>query len=383
MKKQILFLSCLLGTVFLTSCEKEEHIIESQVVVNENNNYQKLNNEASLDEKIDYKRAHLFTIADGLLNFNSEISEIVRTLEVNEDDEIVISAKYLFENMLVENNHLENNSLIQNVLISLDAFIGLEEEEDWHPVLTYKNAGEFVLEQTIETSNLIIAIEDVEDYTKVYKGYEKINGSTVQIEETLTPELVGENYLIIMELSPCEFNNHAPCDYNSGNNGGSGSYTARINKMTVKHHKEPWPGRSRVHFQGFSLPSPPQHSGDCGDYIYGSVNCYNYLGKEMGVFKRSWVNNQTERTVNFYLTTPNNSNANIIFYVIFEKDGWPAPVKAETFPFSNGQSRNVYYRSWESPYHSVMLNGNISSNPYNLPSIYSYSYNGASIKYNF
>ncbi len=168
-----------------------------------------------------------------------------------------------------------------------------------------------------------------------------------------------------------------------GYSGGGTSYSRlRLNKIKVKQHKEDWHnGASELHFAGFKLSSLPVYSGDCGDGMSGSANCYSEPGKRIKKVSRGDIGD--EFTANYVVETYTNSNNSndIIFFVLFEEDSWPATVQGETFEFPNGEIRNVYYRSWQERYDKAMLSMN-PNNTYGLPSARNYSNENSGIKYN-
>ncbi|MGC6525018.1 MAG: hypothetical protein ACON30_01920 [Flavobacteriaceae bacterium] len=95
------------------------------------------------------------------------------------------------------------------------------------------------------------------------------------------------------------------CGEGTGGTGGNSNGNLQLNKMTIKDLKEGWPGRPEIHFKGYKFSAPPSNDWDCGEYMYASVNCYNYEGRRIARIKRKWkkVLEQVDDIRGFLLTT--------------------------------------------------------------------------------
>jgi hypothetical protein len=109
-----------------------------------------------------------------------------------------------------------------------------------------------------------------------------------------------------------------------------------------------------------------------------STNCQDYSGRTVKELKRSYEDD--DRTYNWKIESSSDLNQEIIYYVVFEYDGFPAGETEEIFPLPlNGASTSFKYRSWNSIYDSAILSQN---SQYNLPLIYGFSADNSAIKYN-
>ena len=245
-------------------------------------------------------------------------------------------------------------------------------------------------------------MEKIVNEEQTYGGYEL--DKLELIYEILVEEEHSNREMFLMELAQCGENGFTSgddvfinCDDviaddsggNDGNGIGPNSSTARIriNKMIMKHHKEASPGRSEVHFKGFTITELPVNSGYCGGNIAGSSNCYSPDGKRIDRVRRRDIGD--EKTMNYLVKEdPSAANPNYyLFFRIFEQDYWPAPKREkitdtdDVFTFPNGEYRLIKYRSWQPNYDEQLLSQNYN-NPYGLPFTNSFSTENAGIKYN-
>lgn len=147
--------------------------------------------------------------------------------------------------------------------------------------------------------------------------------------------------------------------------------------MKIKDLKEGWPSRSEIAFKGYKINLNPDYGYDCGEYIYSSVNCYNYSGKRITRLKRKHKNDT--RNYDWDIEKGENFANAILVYVIFEEDSFPAPVKTASILLPSSSSTNIGFRSWNSKYDQQALSNN---NSYNLSSPNNFSRNNSSIEYN-
>src|SRR5690606_10596131 len=202
-------------------------------------------------------------------------------------------------------------------------------------------------------------------------GYqENSDGDLEEINEQLTAGIpVEEDDIIVIGIGVCPIAIEGdPCLIVLGEPDPPGQFfNLRIGSMKVKSHKEVWPLRSEIQFTGYYEPNLPANSGDCGQKMARSVNCYDPDGSNIDQYKRSWIENGDWKTQNFRMKSqPTSISDDIVFYIIFEHDSWPAPPKYHTFTFPNGIQRNVSYRSWQGKYDARMVAMD-PSNTYGLP----------------
>jgi hypothetical protein len=120
------------------------------------------------------------------------------------------------------------------------------------------------------------------------------------------------------------------------------SINVQINKMTVLHHKESWvAGKSDVHMQAYRYTWNGFFNGGSSPPIQTELSdrtAYNTYGHQIRRFSRSEINNKTEVTLNYYLQrnwliSDPFPKPIIYYFVIFEKDNWPAAVRVtQTHP---------------------------------------------------
>ncbi len=392
MKK--LFLLLFLTSLFM-ACTNNDEIIENAVVdTAELNMYDKTYIEtATLDEKLSYKRFHLKKIASWLNRNKKDVKKAITELNnYNNGNFDTYYIESVINQVLLgqeEQDKTTDNSQIDNELeFSLNAFVNIE-NESWYPAMRLYDIEKHLSRAPYDSTQTLYAIDDydTENQEQIMKGYqENSSGELEPINETLNEQLAGEDDIVVLELLPCadaggQQQFRGQCDPDGG--GSQYTYRLRIENMTVKHHKEGWPGRSEINFKGYAL-SAPFGSGDCGTNIIGTSNCYSYAGRRIERYKRSWIDDQDERLQNYLMKTQEDYISDeVVYYLIFEEDSFPAPLETKTFLMPNGDLRNITYRSWQSPYDKQTVSMN-PGNSYNLPSpnYGNFSVDKNSIKYN-
>jgi hypothetical protein len=140
----------------------------------------------------------------------------------------------------------------------------------------------------------------------------------------------------------------------------SSTVDAEIEKMTIFAHKERWPaGKSDVatrvmisYHDGVDNNYNPYF-----EYILGSNS---YRGDLIKGFKRKWVKNSTEKTVNFQFANDWESGDYLsdrveLIMVVFERDVFPAS-KKKTPDFPLGSANHaIYFRSANTMYFAARL----------------------------
>ena len=385
-----LFLLLFLTSLFL-ACTNNDEIIENAVDTAELNMYDKAYYEnATLDEKLSYKRFHLTKIASWLLKNEMEVKEALTILNSNYNGEADTFFVETVINQITSNQDIDKieTGIDENLEFSLNAFVDIE-NESWYPTMRAHNFERYLNRNPYDSTKTLYALDDYDQVNQeqIMKGYqENSNGELEPIDETLNEQLAGEDDIIVLDLLPCAEGGgqqqlRGACD--TGGGGSQYTFKLKIEKMIVKHYKEGWPGRSEINFKGYAL-SAPFGTGDCGNNIAGTSNCQNESGRRIDRYERNWIGDQDE-ILQYYLikTQQDYINDEVVFYIIFEEDSFPAPVETHTFEMPNGDLRNVSYRSWQSPYDIQTLSMN-PANTYNLPSpVYgNFSVDKNSIKYN-
>lgn len=377
MKKIIysVFLMCVIA-----SCSTEENtndLYEESTSSKEIYNDKNYIENAELKEKLAYKKYHLKEIAKWISHHDSDVLNSVKRTITNDVDQSKNEISLFLKDLdIISKQTMENKS-------SFNAFVGLE-GENWYPKITVLNAEKLMNKTSFDSKKPIILFSEYEEEIGVESltGYqENSEGELVELDMAITEEFAIDKTVMVLSID----NQLIPIDEvyggGGGSSGGTSYYRLRLNKVTLKQHKEDWHnGASELHFAGFKESSMPVYSGDCGDNMTGSANCYNYDGNRVSKVSRGDVGD--EFTVNYTINTFDSYNSNdILFFVLFEQDSWPATRNIASFPFPNGELRNVYYRSWQESYDEIMLSMDPNNN-YGLPSAKGYSKENAGIKYN-
>ena len=374
--------------VFLTSCSDNEYENDINAGINDIVPKQNLM-QASLQEKIDYKRHHLKNLTEWVSSNGLQVLNSVQKSNLNKD---VFSIEYLFEESRKSKSFNMRGSDIEELNQSLDAFKNLN-GESWYPILSVVNEPNELSKSADSTSTkTIIAVEDNDLNGETYTAYEIGENDELDIyDEELTPETTSNDFMIAIELGGCSdvpeiTQTGVSCDGEffgdaSGAFDNPVDFTQlQLDEMKIKDRKEIWPFRSEISFKGYKLSNLTSNTDyACGEDIWSSVNCYNYSGKKITTLKRRDKGDLIE--YNFQIDVQNSyNNDEILVYIIFEADGFPAPKKTAGIPLVNNSEVGIPYRSWNSQYHKQRLS---NSNNFSFPLINNYSYNDSEIEYNF
>lgn len=346
---------------------------------------------AEIETKLAYKNFHLKNIAKEMSKIFPIIFEEAQKNYRSNENLTVFSIEKVLQS--IDTN--DKTSLSDELQLSLDAFKNLE-GKSWYPVFEFSNTSVLNQRAPYDEEKPIFVFEDEESSSATQEyvtGYqENSEGFLEPLDEDIDEEFVQERDLVIIAIDDDTHDpNHGDAIDNGpggGSGGGSGNNNnttglLKINKMKVKQHKEAWHnGKSEIHIKAYKLSALPTNSGDCGEAVTSSDNCYSYDGRRILQWKRSHIGD--EKTLNWSINstfTGTGQSNDFVFYVIFEQDSWPANVRNALFSFPNGEYRIIKYRSWQSSYHHTMVHMN-PSNPYGLPYAKNYSHNNAGISYN-
>jgi hypothetical protein len=380
----------LFSLVLLASCSNEESMglepsTNSQIMTKA----QVLT--APLDKQIAYKRHHLKVLAQWVASERAAIN--VDASESFQKNQVAEQTFYL-ENLVNEIGVTQKSSKLftkESVVSALDAFKNMD-GETYLPVITVHESG--ILGQKSGSSNeeTLIVIEDNDLDGETYAAY--LMGEDDGLEEYLgdldNPTVAGLPLLVI-ELDPCgantvvasDINGASPCVSNTlggggGFGGGSSFQSLVIDKMTIRDRKEGAPFRSEIRMKAYKISDlRPNLYYDCAENVFSSVNCYSSNGNEIVQLKRKWQND--ERTYNFEIERNNNFSNDILVYLIFEADSFPAIVDVDYRGLPNNSDIGIPYRSYQSPYDMQVLSQNSN---YNLPLVFGHVTDFNTIKYN-
>ena len=380
-----------LFSINLTTNEEVGNIVNSEELTNLKDNIEN----ASLSEKSMYKTANLKTVGNWVTDNITNIKIKINELNSNNSDYFTVSAKYLIS--LIQEKEI-NTDLAE----SLNVFTNLE-GENWYPTITFVVSNEDAI-YLRSNDNPIIAIKNNVNGQEIYEGYEENeNGELELYYEQLAEEEHANREIAIIELSQCDaflYDGAENIDLSScggvgdsgindsgGNDSGSGNdnqptvWRTRIDRMTVRYHKESWPGRSEIQFHGFHIVPNPI-SGDCGLAIEGGANCYNYSGKRIDRLKRREIGDN--RNYDYIMREDNNAEfSGYTSFLIFEGDSWLAHKRTKVFNYPNGGFRKIYFRSWQSHYDSETVRHTFNDvDNSGFPFVNGHVVDKSSIKYN-
>jgi hypothetical protein len=382
MKNTIKYSLLIIFLQLFTFCSSDEKIDE-QIALEQVNFLDKAYIEkAPVDEQLKYKKFHLLKLATWLSHNNEEVRSLVEASNRNTENESLSLESIIVE--FKKRGNIISPEMELSLNTSLAAFRNLD-GEDWYPFIRYERMSENLNRSPYDDSKPLYAMQDFENNEEIAVGYqENSNGDLEEISERLSQEIIGEeDDIIIIGIGTCPFAYEGdPCPFQSSVPDPPGQFfVLKIGDMKIKAHKEAWPFRSDISFTGYYEPNLPVYSGDCGEAMFRSVNCYNPDGSHIDQYKRSWVSDGDTRTQNFKMKSQSNYYTDdIVFYIIFEHDSWPAPSRTHTFPFSNGTARNVKYRSWQPKYDASMVAMD-PNNTYGLPYANNYVVNNSEIEY--
>lgn len=315
---------------------------------------------ATLSEKLTYKDHHLTSLIEEVLKVNPNFEDIAAfEKSKNENPAVYI------EDLLGNGSQNTGNSPLSSrggENPSLEAFSNLE-NESWHPVLELLKKGNGGAKKAI----YLLKSFDENSKKEFVKGYQlKQNGKFELVYEDFTEEIfrdlsksskIGPS-VYLTSLYGCyatddpvrKIANKRGCGSSSGGGSGGGSNTIflDIERMRVKDKKESWIESGDVYFKGSGVWIDAD-----GTYTFKSLkrSGYNYDNHEITTIPNKDVGNW--KSVNYNITT-NTTGAAFFYYVIYENDSWPAPVKSASFR-SGPLNKILKFRSYNTKYSSKIL----------------------------
>ncbi|MCG2429692.1 hypothetical protein [Aequorivita xiaoshiensis] len=393
MKKIILLL-----LITLVACSKQDSISDKELateveIVNNIDYYDKAYiEEASLSEQLEYKRYHLKKVANWLMKNKSDLYEVISTeLKINNNSKRFLVSDIVQEMVLRKSGNIWNNV---DLNFSLTAFENLDNDSAY-PTVFFPNTSKYTDENRspYDDSKQLYAIKDYDEVNEkeIMVGYqENANNELEEINEPVVPSIAEESEIIVLNIGPCtgtdpigELRGLGCNSGGGGGGGGQGLDRHYIRNMTVRENKEPWPERSDVTLVGFKTLGLPYDNGPCGYSITGASDCLNEPeGRYIQEFKRKWIRNENQQTINHVIDAyPNPNNVDMYFaLVIFERDNWPASKRTVGIDFPNGVTRTAQFRSWDSEYNKVLVKNKSASQ--GVSKIDGYSVDNSTIRYN-
>ncbi len=358
-------------SIILFNCSSEEKSLEVNSVDDFYTKRAKMKN-ASFEDQVEYKKEHLIILAQYIAENQSEIFNNLKNLRKNEGDDIFVEDA--IKSSLQRTRNIDANKTLK-ISQALEAFIGVDDINLKPTIEVYKRDYENGLILRDNEKTLYVISSDEEELEAV-KGYElNEDGELEEKYEEIFEETASARMTVILDLTPADGGN-AVIDpgYGGGGSGGSGGGTfahprLRLDNMTVRQHKEHWTkGKSEVHIVNFTENTTSNStSGWFGNNTNGwyFTPLHDPSGRMIRHWRRSWVPNNQQH-IGSTLHTNNNNNQNVYFYVIFEYD-WPTSTKTESVLIgSNGQFRNLSYKSNNSIYakNAVSLQQSTNNRPF-------------------
>jgi hypothetical protein len=419
--KKLIYTVIILSTIILTTtnCSDEKTAIKSDTI----DMYNKTAYEnKTQEEKEAYCKFHLLQIASYLdIEFkNSALNQEIASKGTFDGVCKTMYIKDMLNNFQNKANSIEKNTNFELIQKSLDAFENLE-NENWQVTFSIPNYQNVSTNKELDESKpiFILSVDTEKEINAIdVDGYQKNEQDAMEKLDTKVNEQTTIDHTVYrlgIQIMPIRYGDDGEgggggggttgggsTDWDLGGLNGTGAGTIvtpgssepaastpglTIKKMICREKKESSFEKNDVKIAGFKEVLNPQYSGNCGESMASSSNCYNGGdGKIINHFTNSNVNNQEEVFVNFKIENLVSSNIYpVIFYVIYEYDNAPAPLRTKTFIFPNGTTRNINYRSWESnPYDSPMLYLDANStgnNPSPYPIANNYVYNDWDMKY--
>ncbi|MBR9855394.1 MAG: hypothetical protein GYB37_12605 [Algicola sp.] len=370
--------------ILLVSCENEE---EQNMLFEESQSISLLFDKAEVEkaelkEKLAYKNYHLTNLMEEALRTNLDFEQQMG----KKSGKLKGLRPFYFDDLLSEGivgkGRRTNNDSIQ---FSLNAFIDLD-GGSWHPYV-YK-----IKEGRGNEPLFLINSYDPDMEKEIVQGYKlnttgqlKLKYRDLSEEDIFGPNLVQEadgNDVYVLGISPEdeeamlsepfeEFNDGEipePSDENGsvpGGGGGGGNAVSedlQIQKIKIKDKKESWIEKADVYIYGYAMSGNPNFFEPLG-YFWGDrttidgAQIRNNPEYKLGKFSNSDVNNGTFKTINKHIVNRSESCGLFISYIIYEYDGFPAPLKSVYFGRPDGSSSKISYRSYNQKYFSGQVRG--------------------------
>lgn len=362
---------------------------------------------STLKEKRQYLNHHLKTggneIAKALMDPSFK-AVLLEALLTPGNDEHAITFK-----QLVANPTLKTYLNVDALQSSISAFKDLD-GKDWSPSIRLHMPEKetdpnqivlFDVNNGAEFENVFAINEGWPEYEMPQvPAMEYINGELWPIDDFYLTEFnIDDQQVWVLELDESGLDvtmnvNDPLFGPQTCTNNNEPTFKSSINTMTVKERKEHWlAGRSDIHIMRGTTWKTPNFSpnnasitpeiwnlGKTRKYkVYQGAGTVDHCiadsdGDRIDRFHHRDIKSRTLRNVNFELMKSwkpifgsdqdvytylgcNKATCvikgNIMYYTIFEFDGWPAPERTATIPNPasiNGSSMQVQFRSWDGYY---------------------------------
>lgn len=354
--RRLITLTTLAISTLIISCS-QDNLDEIESSITEEYNIESITNiaEAPYEEQVAYTQKHLQNVAKYVLMAaeNPDFYESLLSSIENRDNRFDnnILAEDMLKNQFLQNMNL-NDSQNESLSNSLNAFKNID-NIDYAPHIYIPNFIEKIRAQrkNAEKSNdRILAVISVteEEGTETLMGYYEEEGELIESGILVDEEYANLNPVIVIGTtgSDCDGNYYSPRCQDEQSNDTSGDNEIEsdrlfIETMEVKQHKEDWHnGRSEIHYVRIKVIK------STGETLTSQGPD---TGNRLRDFRRTWINNGDRKDIN---KTVNDNLLPTIDHimVIFEKDGWLAPLQSANVLGANGQIYTLFYRSFQDEY---------------------------------
>jgi hypothetical protein len=395
-KMKNLFFFITLTTLFLVSCQKEDH----PFVNNEND---KIENK-SLEEQIEYTKYHLLKIGSVIskLYQNAEFRTKLRSdlLAKNNNTESTI---LIIE--LISGENSKKYSFISNddkvtLINGINAFKDID-GRDWEPEIYLPNFED--QNKTLYPTKPVVIPFVVEEDDDTYEGYQENNqGQLERLPDEISEEMSNNHgNVIILKLSEDVENDENDEEIVDIQPSGYYSKSVYLQWIKVKEHKESWvAGASEINIKavfenhyGTTLSDDEYLSTTRSSYGKTS-DCRICDVTRKNVKKKTKIDTNYLLQYQWYWTNyyglfVTSNYPERYYYTIYEYDGWPsgfdpAPYNINDCAGSLIRSSNIdYIRSeQDAPYITdhMELPASFSCNPSKFPENYNPNLSGIELK---
>lgn len=354
-------------TICLASCQNEE---EHSLPLEQNPSISLLFDKsgiemAALNEKLAYKHYHLTYLMEEALRLNPNFDH---QMEKKSDKTQDLDTFYFDELLNGDIVGKGQTTINDSIRFSLNAFIDLE-GGSWYPyvykIKEGKGRGSFFLINSYDPDT---EKEIVQGYKLDATGQLELKYRDLSEEDIFGPSPKPEaleNDVFVLGISPenQELILPDPEGYDGwggGGGGGNDPEDLQIHKIKIKDKKESWLEKADVYIYGYAMSGNPNFFEPLG-YFWGDrvtidgAQIRNNPEYSLGKFSSNDVNNGTFKTINKHIMDKSGSSSVFISYIIYEYDGFPAPLKSVDFDRPDGSEATISYRSYNREYASAQV----------------------------
>ncbi|MHA7829713.1 MAG: hypothetical protein ACX93O_01345 [Flagellimonas sp.] len=368
--------------ILLGSCENEE---EQNLLFEESQSISLLFDKAEVEkaelkEKLAYKNYHLTNLMEEALRLNPDFDQNTYKKPGKAQGLRPFYFDDLFSQDIVGKGRRTINDSIQ---FSLNAFIDLD-GGSWHPYVHKIKEGRG------SEPLFLINSYDPDTEKEIVQGYKLGSAGKLQLKyrdlseddvfgASPVQEAIGSD-VYVLGISPKDQEAMLPEPFEEFNDGeipepssgegasGGGSSGAgsdapedlQIQKIMIKDKKESWIEKADVYIYGYAMSGNPNFFQPLG-YYWGDrvtidgAQIRNNPEYKLGKFSNSDVNNGTFKTINKHMMDKSEFSGTFISYIIYEYDGFPAPLKSVYFNRPDGSDAKISYRSYNQKYISAQV----------------------------